>query len=337
MLVSDAWAPQVNGVVRTLATVRSELEQLGHRVGVVSPEQFHGIPCPTYPEIRLALRPGRRLAAILDGLAPDAIHVATEGPLGLATRRLCVARGLPFTTAFHTRFPEYIHARVGLPVELTYRALRWFHGRSARVLVATGSLKRELEGRGFERVVEWSRGVDTELFRPRPKDFLDASRPIFVYVGRVAVEKNVEAFLELDLPGTKLVVGDGPALEPLRRKHRDARFAGALHGEQLARAYACADAFVFPSLTDTFGLVLLEALACGVPVAAFPVAGPIDVVGGAPDVGVLDRNLGAAALRALELDPADCRAFAEQHTWRRCAELFLSWLEPLQRPVRATA
>jgi glycosyltransferase involved in cell wall biosynthesis len=332
MLVSDAWYPQVNGVVRTLDTVRGELENTGYQASVVSPDLFRTVPCPTYPEIRLAVNPGGRMRRALAEIEPQAIHIATEGPLGLAARNLCIRRGLPFTTSFHTRFPEYIQARTRLPAGLTYRGLRWFHNRAARVMVATDGLQRELEQRGFEHVVRWSRGVDTELFRPRPKSDQGIARPIFAYVGRVAVEKNVEAFLALDLPGTKLVVGDGPQLASLRSKYPQVRFTGALFGEELARTYAEADVFVFPSRTDTFGLVLLEALGCGVPVAAFPVLGPLDVVAGKP-VGVLDEDLRSAALRALELDPRDCRAWAEQHSWRCCAETFAGWLEPIERSV----
>ena len=235
MLISDAWYPQVNGVVRTLDTVRGELEKMGTEVLVVSPDLFRSVPCPTYKEIRLAVGPRVRLQRILDEFVPDAIHVATEGPLGLATRNLCIQQGLPFTTAFHTRFPEYIHARTHLPASVTYRALRWFHGKSARVMVATESLRMELDQRGFARVVRWSRGVDTDLFRPQPKGDEHGPRPVFLYVGRVAVEKNISAFLDLDLPGTKLVVGDGPLLESLRSTHPEVRFAGALFGEDLAR------------------------------------------------------------------------------------------------------
>jgi glycosyltransferase involved in cell wall biosynthesis len=328
LIVSDAWYPQVNGVVRTMDTVRRELEQDGHVIRVVSPDLFRTVPCPTYPEIRLALRPRKTLARLAGEFGPEAIHIVTEGPLGLAARGFCMARGLAFTTSFHTRFPEYIQARCGLPAAWTYRGLRWFHAPAARTLVATESLRQELFSRGFPRPVRWSRGVDTRLFRPRPKDGLDLPRPVFLFVGRVATEKNIEAFLRLDLPGSKLVVGDGPQLADLRRRYRHVRFPGAKRGEELARLYGASDVFVFPSRTDTFGLVLLEALASGLPVAAFPVPGPRDVIGSAP-VGCLDEDLRRAALGALELDPRDCRAFAERFTWKACAELFLSHLEPL--------
>jgi glycosyltransferase involved in cell wall biosynthesis len=331
LLVTDAWFPQVNGVVRTLSTVRGELESRGHVVEVVSPDLFRTVPCPTYPQIRLAVKPGARLARIAERSGAERIHIATEGPLGLAARRWCLANGLPFTTAFHTRFAEGIHARFRVPTALTYRALRWFHAPAARTLVATPSLRRELAQRGFTRLAPWSRGVDTQIFRPGPKAFLDLPRPIHLCVGRVAVEKNLEAFLALDLPGTKLVVGDGPALPRLRARHPAAVFAGMKSGRELAAHYAAADVFVFPSRTDTYGLVLLEALACGLPVAAYPVTGPLDVVD-SPAVGALDEDLGAAIERARGLDPAACRAHALQHSWTRCAEQFLGHLEPVRPP-----
>ena len=328
-IVSDAWRPQVNGVVRTLETVAGELRGMGCEVDFITPDRFRTFPCPTYPEIRLAVLPQRRLARFIDGYQPAAIHIATEGPLGHAARRYCLRRGLPFTTAFHTRFPEYVQARSGVPVALTYAVLRRFHRPAARIMVATPSLRSELERRGFRNLAMWGRGVDLELFRPRPKTALPGPRPAWLYVGRVAVEKNIRAFLALDLPGTKHIVGDGPMLEELRRRHPEAQFHGARHGEALAAAYAAADVFVFPSLTDTFGLVLLEALASGVPVAAYPVTGPRDVIGDAP-VGALDADLGRAARRALEADPAACRAFAERHSWRASAEQFLGNLAPFE-------
>jgi glycosyltransferase involved in cell wall biosynthesis len=326
LVVTDAWLPQVNGVVRTMERVIAEAREMGHAMEVLAPHQFRSLPCPGYAEIRLALAPRGRLARMADAFAPQAVHIATEGPLGFAARGWARARGMPFTSAFHTRFPEYVRARTGLPLGVSYRVLRRFHDRAAGVMVATASMRRELERRGFRRLRPWSRGVDTNLFRPRDKGFLDLPRPIFLHVGRLAVEKNVEAFLDLDLPGSKLVVGGGPLLETLRRRHRNVRFTGPKLGEDLARHYAAADVFVFPSRTDTFGLVMLEALASGLPVAAYPVPGPLDVVGDAP-VGRLDDDLRRAALAALDADPALCRAHALGFSWRRCAEEFLANLE----------
>jgi glycosyltransferase involved in cell wall biosynthesis len=329
VIVTDAWTPQVNGVVRTYQTLKGVMEGMGHGLAFITPLQFRAIPCPTYPEIRLALFPGRRLARLIEAAQPAAIHIATEGPLGLAARKYCLKRKLPFTTAFHTKFPEYVHARSRLPVRWGYAAMRWFHGPSQAVMVATQGIEDELRDWGVGRIRRWTRGVDTELFRPRDKAFLDLPRPVSLYVGRVAVEKNIEAFLKLDLPGTKLVVGDGPQKAELARRYPDVVFVGAKAGEDLAAHYAAADVFVFPSRTDTFGLVLLEALASGVPVAAYPVAGPRDVLGDAP-VGVLDEDLRAAALGALGVSPEACRAFALKRGWSASAEQFLGNLAPFE-------
>ena len=333
-VVSDAWYPQINGVVRTLDRVRLELEALGHRITMISPDLFRNLPCPTYPEIRLALTRPERLAPYFEENRIEAVHIATEGPLGWAARRYCLRHGWPFTTSFHTRFPEYVHARSGIPPDWLYALLRRFHAPASGVLVATESLGRQLEGRGFGNIKRWSRGVDTELFRPSEHRLFEAPGPIFLYVGRVAVEKNIEAFLALDLPGTKAVVGDGPQLARLRKDYPEVIFTGAKTGEDLARHYAAADVFVFPSRTDTFGLVLLEALAAGLPVAAYPVPGPLDVINGA-SVGVLDEDLSAAALRALEIPREACRDYALGFTWRRCAEQFLSHVMPLPEPASA--
>ena len=289
---------------------------------MIGPDGFRTAPLPTYPEIRLALNPWRVRGAI-ESFGPDAVHIATEGPLGWAARRWCGRSAYPFTTSFHTRFPEYLSARTGLPEALGYAGLRRFHRRAETVMAATPRLVAELERRGFGRVRLWGRGVDTSLFRQRPRD-RTRNVPLWLTVGRVAVEKNLEAFLSLELPGRKMVVGDGPARESLQRRFPDVAFPGARTGDELARTYAQADVFVFPSRTDTFGNVMLEALACGVPVAAYPVPGPLDVVGDAPDVAVLDGDLGRAAQAALKLDRAACRRFAEGHGWDASARQFLA-------------
>ncbi|HVV63858.1 MAG TPA: glycosyltransferase family 1 protein [Rhizomicrobium sp.] len=324
LIVTDAWTPQVNGVVRTLEILGRDLLNLGHEVRYATPEGRLTAPLPTYPEIRLAVLPRRRLESEIRVFAPDAIHIATEGTLGLAARAICVHYGIPFTTSFHTRFPEYVRARLPfVPERTVYRWLRWFHGPATAVMAATPSLKRELERHGFGNVRIWSRGVDVEAFRPIDGAGFDFPRPIYLYVGRVAVEKNLESFLGLDIPGTKVVVGDGPARQALERKFPGARFLGPKFGEDLARAYSASDVFVFPSRTDTFGLVLLEALACGTPVAAYPVQGPLDVIGGA-SVGALNEDLGRACVEALAIPREACRAFALTRSWRSCTRQFLA-------------
>mgnify|MGYP001809678937 FL=1 len=327
LIITDAWTPQVNGVVRTISTVRGELEAMGHTVEVIGPDRFRTVPMPTYPEIRLALGAGRRLRAMIEAMRPDCIHIATEGPLGFAARRWCLKRGIPFTTAYHTRFPEYVRDRVPVPLALSYAVVRRYHKPASAVMVATPSIEQDLLARGFTNIRRWTRGVDTDLFRPRDKGFLDLPRPISLYVGRVAVEKNLEDFLKLDLPGTKVVVGDGPARAELQAKYPEVHWAGARHGEDLARHYAAADVFVFPSRTDTFGLVLLEALASGVPVAAYPVPGPLDVVDGS-GAGCLSEDLAEAVETALTIPPERCRDYALGFSWRRSAEQFLANLRP---------
>jgi len=325
-LATDAWSPQTNGVVRTLSITVAELERADHVVDVVHPGAFRSVPCPTYPEIRLAVLPYRELARRLDRFLPEAMHIATEGPIGLAARRWCRRRNRPFTTSYHTQFPEYVRARAPIPLALTYAHLRRFHGAARRTLVATPSMLRQLEQRGFRNLSLWSRGVDTALFRPRPKGGqLELPRPLWLYFGRVAVEKGIEDFLELDVPGTKLVVGGGPAEAELRARYPRAVFTGFRYGEALAALVADADVFVFPSRTDTFGLVLLEAMACGVPVAAYPVTGPVDVVLNGV-TGVLDPDLRTAALAALKLDPAACRKHALGYTWQAATQQFLGHL-----------
>ncbi|MBV8402210.1 MAG: glycosyltransferase family 1 protein, partial [Acetobacteraceae bacterium] len=266
LIVSDAWHPQVNGVVRTLATLAHELHRIGHIVEVIGPDRFRTIPCPTYPDIPFSVLPRRRLIRMIEEFEPDALHIATEGPLGIAARNWARRRGFHFTTAFHTRFAEYIHARLHLPPRLVYAWMRRFHDAGSGMMVAAPSLCDELAGRGFKNILPWSRGVDSDLFRPEPGEDWGLPRPVFIYVGRIAVEKNIPAFLDLELPGSKVVVGGGPQLAALRSEYREVHFTGPRHGEELARAYAGADVFVFPSLTDTFGLVMLESLACGTPV-----------------------------------------------------------------------
>jgi glycosyltransferase involved in cell wall biosynthesis len=326
LIATDAWHPQVNGVVRTLSQVAREARVLGADVEFLAPNEFWTLPLPSYPEIRLALTGPGDIERRLDRIKPDAVHIATEGPIGQAVRRVCMRRGVAFTTSFHTRFPDYLAKRMPFPEHWTgdaaWRWLRRFHGAGAAILAATPTLGVELETRGFKNVKLWPRGVDASLFRPRSGATLNLPRPIFMTVGRLAVEKNIEAFLELDLPGTKVVVGDGPARAQLARAHPDAVFLGGKHGEDLARAYAAADVFVFPSRTDTFGLVLLEALASGVPVAAYPAPAPRDVIGDAP-VGCLNEDLRLAALGALECSREECREFAERMTWAESARIFI--------------
>ncbi|SFK84382.1 Glycosyltransferase involved in cell wall bisynthesis [Falsiroseomonas stagni DSM 19981] len=331
LIVSDAWLPQVNGVVRTLQAVVAVLRACGDEVAVIGPDRFVTVPMPGYAEIRLAIAPRRRLARLVDEFRPDALHIATEGPLGWAMRAICRKRGWRFTSSFHTKFPDYLHARTRIPKAWSWALMRHFHRPSSGVLCATPSLAAELRGRGFAPVVPWSRGVDLDRFNPdargEPEPWEGLPRPIFLVAGRVAVEKNLEAFLGLDLPGSKVVVGDGPQRAALMRRFPDAHFAGWRENGRLARSYAAADVFVFPSRTDTFGLVLLEALASGTPVAAYPVTGPLDVIGDEP-VGALDQDLRAACLRALGADRGACRAHAAGFSWDACAQRFRDSLVP---------
>jgi glycosyltransferase involved in cell wall biosynthesis len=313
-LVTDAWAPQVNGVVNTLERVVSMLRSWGDEVTVIAPERFRTVPCPTYPEVRLSLATPAAVARLIEASRADFVHIATEGPLGMLARRYCLSTGRGFTTSYHTRFPEYISARVPIPLTWTYAIMRRFHNAGLGCMVASPSMEAELRARGFRHLIHWSRGVDRSLFRPRPDADLGLPRPVFLYVGRVAVEKNIDAFLGLDLPGSKVVVGDGPARPRLERDYPEAHFPGVLRGEALARAYAAADVFVFPSHTDTLGNVMLEALASGVPVAAFPVTGPKDLITDGR-IGVLDADLRSAALAALNLDRGDAREFSARFSW----------------------
>ena len=338
LIVTDAWEPQVNGVVRTLKSTRRELEAMGHEVQMLTPLEFRTLPCPTYPDIRLSLLPGKQVHRRIREFAPQAIHIATEGPLGMAARSYALRHGLPYTTAYHTRFPEYVKARTGLPLSVTYRFLRWFHGRAEAIMVPTEVVRRDLVAAGFasSKVVLWSRGVDLDIFKPGAAMEHDLAKPIFLCVGRVAVEKNLEAFLDLDLPGTKWVAGDGPALPALKAKYPAVHFTGVLDQRQLATWYNAADVFVFPSRTATFGLVLLEAMACGCPVAAYPVTGPIDVIGDSP-AGALDEDLRVACLKALSIERSVARRHAERWSWQACTRQFLAHLHPFNIGFDETA
>jgi glycosyltransferase involved in cell wall biosynthesis len=329
-MVTDAWEPQVNGVVRTLKNTTRELQLIGHTVEMITPLEFRTLPCPTYPDIRLSIVPGARVKRRLAEFDPDAIHIATEGPLGLAARRFAMSRGIPFTTAYHTRFPEYIKARSGMPLSWTYAFLRWFHWPSQAVMAPTIVVQKDLEANRIKNVVLWSRGVDLDIFKAVKCNRLNTTPPIFLYVGRIAVEKNVEAFLDLDLPGSKWVAGAGPALAGIRARHPEVNYLGVLDPFELAQVYASADVFVFPSRTDTFGLVLLEAMACGLPVAAYPVTGPLDVLGDCKG-GVMHEDLRTACLAALELRREDAAAHARKFSWRAATEQFVSHLHPRER------
>jgi 1,2-diacylglycerol 3-alpha-glucosyltransferase/glucuronosyltransferase len=331
VLVSDAWKPQVNGVARTLAALHSGLAAAGHEVFPLTPDLFRSVSCPTDREVRLAVGVGPRLARLLETLMPDAIHIATEGPLGSAARKYCIKRNLHFTTAYHTKYPEYLKARFGIPMSWTYAILRRFHRHSSAIMVATETVRRELAANGFERLALWTRGVDTGVFRPGCTPAVTLPRPVYLCVSRIAAEKNLPAFLNLDLPGSKLVVGDGHLLPEMKRRYPNVHFAGCQQGEALVRYYASGDVFVLPSRTETFGLVLLEALACGLPVAALPVPGPLDIIGDS-GAGALDWDLRAAALAALKISNEICRLQAERFSWETSIEQFLSHVVPVRAP-----
>lgn len=335
LIASDAWQPQINGVVRVFEATARHLESRGHEVEIVGPDRFSvTLPAPGYREVRLALFPGRQLARIIADFEPDAIHIPVEGPIGLATRRYCLKRGLGFSTSYHTRFGDYLRHRIGINPDRAHSFQRWFHNAGGRLMVQTASLERELAGRGYRNIGHWGRAVDTGLFRPWRRepgydaDFLELPRPVFMYLGRVSKEKSLEDFFALDLPGSKVVVGDGPALAGYRAAWPFVHFLGYRTGEDIARHLSATDVFVFPSQFETFGLVVLEALACGTPVAAYPVAGPADIIGDAA-CGVLSEDLRGAALKALDIDRRQCRAFAERFSWAECTNQFLENLVPV--------
>lgn len=335
LVVTDAWRPQINGVVRSLERLAEELEKLDLVVEFLTPQLFRTLPMPTYPEIRLSLTHGWDIRRRIERAAPDYVHIATEGPLGLMARRAALDIRRPgYTTSYHTRFPEYVSARFPVPESWTYAMLRRFHNAGLGCMVATETLEKDLAARGFSNLMRWSRGVDTELFHPRDGAVYDLPRPIFLNVGRIAVEKNLEAFLALDLPGSKVVIGDGPQLAELKRKYPAVHFLGPKTGEDLAAHYAGADVFVFPSLTDTFGNVVVEALASGLPVAAYPVMGPIDIVGGT-SAGVLSNDLREACLAALSIRRQDAIDLAHRFDWRVSSAQFRDNLEEAQIRRRA--
>jgi glycosyltransferase involved in cell wall biosynthesis len=334
-ILTDAWFPQVNGVVRTLNTTIGILQAQGHEVLCINPQMFRTLPMPTYPDIRLALFPWREVKRRLDAFAPEAVHLATEGSIGWAGRRYCLKRKLSYTTAYHTRFPEYVRLRAPVPLSWSYAFVRRFHGDAIRTMVATRSMHDALVERGFRNLVYWSRGVDLERFHPRESDVFEGMpRPVMLHLGRVAVEKNIESFLALKLPGSKVVIGDGPARQQLQSRHPDAHFLGYKENGDLARHLAAADVLVFPSRTDTFGLVMLEAMASGVPVAAYPVEGPVDVVENGFN-GWVDDDLALAVTRALEVSRVDCRDFAERYSWEACTRQFFENLQPLEESASA--
>ena len=330
MIVTEAWDPQINGVVRTLKMTARQLTELGHEVQMLTPDQFFNIPCPTYPEIRLTIAPTYKVRKKIDEFKPDILHIATEGPLGWAARKVAIKRGWPFSTGFHSRFPEYIHMRVKFPLEWSYYALRNFHNAGVSTMVPTVAMLETLREQGFTKVIHWSRGVNSELFTSHGTTIERGNGPIFLHVGRIAIEKNIEAFLAMDLPGEKWVAGEGPSRKELQKKYPEVRWFGWLSGDELARLYRSADVFVFPSRTDTFGLVMIEAMACGTPVAAYPVTGPIDVVGNS-EGGVLREDLRVASLMALKLDRRKVADYGAKFSWDAATSQFLDALRPIIR------
>ncbi|PHS29977.1 MAG: alpha-mannosyltransferase [Methylophaga sp.] len=325
VIATDAWEPQVNGVVRTLNQTFNHLVEMGHEVFIISPEGHRTLPCPSYPSIRLALFPGKKVSADLDKINAQSVHIATEGPIGMAVRRWCIRNKVRFTTSYHTQFPEYLRLRLPIPIRLTYAWLRRFHRRAERTLVPTESMRERLEKNGFNNVHVWGRGVDIQIFTPENPQLIDLPKPILLNMGRVSVEKNIDAFLALDIAGSKVVVGDGPDLEMLKKRYPDVLFTGAKFGQELASWVAAADVFVFPSKTDTFGLVLLEAMACGVPIAAYPVTGPKDVIIDGK-TGILNEDLGEAISIAVHLNSQDCIDYARKNSWQACSEVFAHYM-----------
>ena len=321
VIVSDAWEPQVNGVVRTLKQTRDHLIKMGHEVLMITPDGFTTIPCPSYPSIRLSLFPSRKVRQILNSFQANAIHIATEGPLGIAARRWCIKNDIGFTTSYHTQFPEYLRLRAPIPLRVSYAWLRHFHSKAVRTLVPTQSQKNRLIAHGFYNVTVWGRGVDSSVFTTNNPVDLKLKRPVLMNMGRVAIEKNIEAFLNLNIDGSKVVIGDGPDLQQLKEKYPQVTFTGAKFGIELAAHLAAADVFVFPSKTDTFGLVLLEAMACGLPIAAYPVTGPLDVVKNGV-TGYMNEELSTAVIKALSLSSKGCVDYAQSHSWEACSSVF---------------
>ena len=338
LIATDAWHPQINGVVRVLDVLRSRLLDKGFEVTVISPNDFLTIPCPSYPEIPLAVFPGRKIRSMLKKIRPDVIHIATEGPVGWSMRKICLKKKLPFTSAYHTKFPQYVNERTSLSLDKLYGLMRKFHGASQAVFAPSKTVAKELKEREFDNVITWSHGVDIKTFKPQDKDFFDLPRPIHMYVGRVAVEKNIQAFLDLDLEGSKVVVGPGPQREELMVKYPDVLFHIPYSDRELALCYSNADVFVFPSLTDTFGLVMAESLACGVPVAAYPVSGPLDVFlqkgEGERSFGALNSDLKIAIQQAYGKVPKDCRNHAMKFSWDVVVDEFLENIVPIDPELK---
>lgn len=329
LIATDAWKPQINGVVRTLSYTIEELTSSGHEVRVISPNDFTTFPCPVYPEIALSLPKPGFIKKTINEFSPDHIHIVAEGPIGLQTRYVCRSLKLNFTTAFHTKFPDYAKKLAFIPLGISWSYLRWFHKHSGAVMTPTDSIIEELKAKRIINAKKWSRGINLELFKPRPKTIPQSERPLQMYIGRISKEKNVEAFLNTNIPGTKYLVGDGPLRKRLEQKYPEAKFLGYKTGEELAKAYSEADVFVFPSLTDTFGNVVLEALASGVPVAAYPAPGPKDTIID-KRYGSCNKDLNTAISEALEnADPLECVKYANTFTWKNATDQFLSHLVPV--------